>query len=277
MNKRIGEFLKELFGDRKFSYIYDMETNTLYFNPYEVLKDAGYTKSAIQDKVINLDKRGKKKFTKDMLSLNVVLNHIQSPSISKTSELGRKKNSNGVISNAGQYWVTIYALIDMLQGRKAKATEIKNWLIYEVLPQIMEKGAYIDESATAEQLLEVKKEIDEKVGQARLEERNRRAFTAKQICKLIHVPNLRYETLFRYLEENKYGTIIYKNGQMVKFIPNGRFDSRIVNSEKGSARRVSNGYVEFFEEFADTINASEGTLEILRTLNEMKEEQIKFL
>ena len=161
----------------------------------------------------------------------------------------------------------------MLQGRKAKATEIKNWLIYEVLPQIMEKGGYIDESATEEQLVELQKQIS----QVRLEERNRKAFTAKQIVKLIHVPNLRYETLFRYLEVYGLGEIIYKNGRMVKFIPNGKFDNRIINSEKGCARRVSNGYVEFFEEFADTINGSPKTLEFLRTMNEMKEEQIKFL
>lgn len=51
----------------------------------------------------------------------------------------------------------------MLQGRKRKATEIKNWLIYEVLPAIDKNGGYVDDSATREQLKALRDEIDKKL------------------------------------------------------------------------------------------------------------------
>ena len=148
MNGRIQDFLKDLFEGKNYSWILDTTTNILYFNPKEILVDAGYTDRAIEDKVLNLDSRGKRKFTNADINSTTVLN--RSSNISK-------------LSNFGQYWVTVYALIDMLQGRKRKATEIKNWLIYEVLPAIDKNGGYIDDSATQEQLENLKREINEKL------------------------------------------------------------------------------------------------------------------
>ena len=49
----------------------------------------------------------------------------------------------------------------MLQGRKQKATEIKNWLMYEVLPAIDRNGGYIDEEAGPEQLENLENQITE--------------------------------------------------------------------------------------------------------------------
>ena len=79
------------------------------------------------------------------------------------NRIRRRSNFNGSINNAGEYWVTVYALIDLLQGRKPKATEIKNWLIYEVLPAIDKNGGYVDDSATQEQVENLKREMNEKL------------------------------------------------------------------------------------------------------------------
>ncbi len=157
MNARIQDFLKDLFEGKNYSWILDTTTNTLYFRPKEILVDAGYTDRAIQDKLLDLDTRGKRKFTNEDLEADTVLNRIQKPSNCN----GYRVNNNGALNNAGEYWVTVYALIDMLQGRKRKATEIKNWLIYEVLPAIDKNGGYIDDSATQEQLEQLKRDIDE--------------------------------------------------------------------------------------------------------------------
>lgn len=72
MYKKFREFLEELFEGKQYSWIYDMETKMLYFNPHEVLKDAGYTKRAIEDKVLDLNEKGKRKFTNKMLTLDTV-------------------------------------------------------------------------------------------------------------------------------------------------------------------------------------------------------------
>lgn len=159
MNARLQDFLKDLFEGKDYSWIIDTTTNTLYFRPKEILVDAGYTDRAIQDKLLDLDTRGKRKFTNEDLKADTVLNRIQKPSNCN----GYRVNNNGALNNAGEYWVTVYALIDMLQGRKRKATEIKNWLIYEVLPAIDKNGGYIDDSATQEQLENLKREINEKL------------------------------------------------------------------------------------------------------------------
>ena len=152
MNGRIQDFLKDLFEGKDYSWILDTTTNTLYFRPKEILLDAGYTDRAIEDKLLDLDPRGKRKFTNQDLQADTVLNRIT-----------RRSNCNGFINSRGEYWVTVYALIDMLQGRKPKATEIKNWLIYEVLPAIDKNGGYVDDSATQEQLENLKREMNEKL------------------------------------------------------------------------------------------------------------------
>ena len=150
MNARIQDFLKDLFEGKNYSWILDTTTNTLYFRPKEILLDAGYTDRAIEDKLLDLDPRGKRKFTNSDLQADTVLNRIRGVS-----------NNGRLLNSKGEYWVTVYALIDMLQGRKRKATEIKNWLIYEVLPAIDKNGGYIDGSATQEQLEQLKRDIDE--------------------------------------------------------------------------------------------------------------------
>lgn len=156
MNSRIQDFLKDLLGGKNYSWILDTTTNTLYFRPKEILIDAGYTDRALEDKILNLDPRGKRKFTNNELNSDTVLNRIRNTSSSNRSR-------NGILNNAGETWVTVYALIDMLQGRKRKATEIKNWLIYEVLPAIDKNGGYVDDSATREQLKALRDEIDKKL------------------------------------------------------------------------------------------------------------------
>ena len=146
MNARIQDFLKDLFEGKNYSWILDTTFNALYFRPKEILLDAGYTDRGIEDRVKNLPPQGKRKFTNIDLNSAHVLNVVRTP-----------------INNAGEYWVTVYALIDLLQGRKRRATEIKNWLIYEVLPAIDKNGGYIDDSATQEQLENLKREINEKL------------------------------------------------------------------------------------------------------------------
>ena len=78
MNGRIQDFLKDLFEGKNYSWILDTTTNTLYFRPKEILVDAGYTDRAIQDKLLDLDTRGKRKFTNEDLKADTVLNRIQS-------------------------------------------------------------------------------------------------------------------------------------------------------------------------------------------------------
>ena len=144
MNGRIQDFLKDLFEGKDYSWILDTTTNALYFRPKEILVDAGYDDQTIKNKLVNLDPRGKKLMKNDMLNSEYFLKVLQKP-----------------LNNRGEWWITVYAVIDLLQGRKRKATEIKNWLIYEVLTAIDKNGGYIDDSATQEQLENLKRDIDE--------------------------------------------------------------------------------------------------------------------
>lgn len=146
MNGRIQDFLKDLFEGKDYSWILATTTNTLYFRPKEILVDAGYDDQTIKNKLVNLDPRGKKLMKNDMLNSEYFLKVLQKP-----------------LNNRGEWWITVYAVIDLLQGRKRKATEIKNWLMYEVLPAIDKNGGYIDSSATQEQLEQLKRDIDEKL------------------------------------------------------------------------------------------------------------------
>lgn len=181
------------------------------------------------------------------------------------------------MNNAGETWVTVFALMRMLNGKKQKATEIADWLYFEVLPQIAEKGGYIDESATPEQLLALQKEIDERVEQAKLEERNRRVFTAQQICNRIKVPNLTCESLFVYLQSYKLGTIIYNDdGSIKKFKHNNKFKENFIQNGYGYAREGNNGFLDFYKEFAERVNKSPKALESLKFINENKDEQLEF-
>ena len=72
MNSKLQDFLKDLFQDKDYSWIIDTTTNTLYFRPKEILLDAGYTDRAIEDKLLDLDPRGKRKFTNQDLKSNTV-------------------------------------------------------------------------------------------------------------------------------------------------------------------------------------------------------------
>lgn len=72
MNSRIQDFLKDLLGGKNYSWILDTTTNTLYFRPKEILIDAGYTDRALEDKILNLDPRGKRKFTNNELNSDTV-------------------------------------------------------------------------------------------------------------------------------------------------------------------------------------------------------------
>ena len=156
MNSKLQDFLNDLFKGKDYSWILDLTTNALYFRPKEILLDAGYVDSAIERRVQNLDSRGKRKFTNRDLNSDHILSRVRNTSNCNGSR-------NGILNNAGEYWVTVYALIQLLDGRKQRATDIMNWLIYEVLPAIDKNGGYIDDSATQEQLENLKREIDEKL------------------------------------------------------------------------------------------------------------------
>ena len=144
MNGRIQDFLKDLFEGKNYSWILDTTTNTLYLDPKEILIDAGYNDRVVINKVQDVPVNHKKLFTNELLSQGTFLKCTPKP-----------------LNNYGKIFVTIYAIIDLVQGRKRKATEIKNWLIYEVLPAIDKNGGYIDDSATQEQLEQLKRDIDE--------------------------------------------------------------------------------------------------------------------
>lgn len=146
MNSRIQDFLKDLFEGKNYSWILDTTTNTLYLDPKEILIDAGYNDRVVVNKVQDVPDNHKKLFTNELLSQGTFLKCTPKP-----------------LNNYGKIFVTIYAIIDLVQGRKRKATEIKNWLIYEVLPAIDKNGGYVDDSATQEQLKALRDEIDKKL------------------------------------------------------------------------------------------------------------------
>ena len=145
MQTKVNEFIKELMS-KGYDYIIDTQTGVIYFNPREILKDCGFENQSIKNKLSRIPGKGKKLFNKC---------DLQSAYFLKVREIQ--------LNSQGEYWVTIFALIDLLDGRKKKATEIKQWLIYEVLPKIIDNGYFIEEEISKEQLFKMYEEAQSKV------------------------------------------------------------------------------------------------------------------
>lgn len=251
MNSRVQEFLSDLFKDKEYSWIFDLESGLMYFNPKEVLSDCGYTERAVEDKVSQVPNEHKRFFTNGDLIQGTV------------SNVGLK-----IASNYGQNWVTVYALIDLLQGRKPKATEIKNWLIYEVLPSIDKNGYYIDDNITSEQVANLEREIEELKAEL-ITDRVKKPYGATEIVKFINVKGLLSSSLFRYLAEVMgVGTYDKVNINRV-FVANEDFTERAIKI--GIARGGKGRDILFYKEFADRFNACE---ECLAKLYEINQEEL---
>lgn len=251
MNSRLQEFLNELFEGKDYSYIVDLESGLMYFNPQEILSDCGYDEGTIRNKVTDLPSQGKKFFTNDMVNSTSFLKLLRNP-----------------IHNTGQNWVTVYALIDLLQGRKPKATEIKNWLIYEVLPSIDKNGYYIDDNITSEQVANLEREIEELKAEL-ITDRVKKPYGVTEIVKFINVKSLLSSSLFRYLAEVMgVGTYDRVNKNRV-FVANEDFTERAIKI--GIARGGKGRDILFYKEFADRFNACE---ECLAKLYEINQEEL---
>lgn len=166
------------------------------------------------------------------------------------------------VNNAGETFGN-YEMINYLIMNSRLGSEYKIELI-KILKQIMTEGYYIDEDITQDQIDKLQNQVDKLKNKLR-EERTKKVYGSTEIVELINVEGLLSSSLLRYM--NELGLGCYKVAKVNRvFKYNDSFVSRCC--AKGYARVGVGGKVEFYKEFADSINNCETALKRLRQINQ---------